>query len=156
MHPNDGRVVSNFIMQALRGMPLTVYGDGAQTRSFCYVDDMIDGLDRLMCSPRDCCGPVNLGNPVECTMLDLAEKIIAITGSHSPIVFRPLPSDDPGRRCPDIALAKSLFGWQSTVDLEEGLRRTVDYFRRPPSTLGTNQHTRIGMTNSSLSQAART
>ena len=130
MHPNDGRVVSNFIMQALREQPITVYGNGLQTRSFCYVDDLIDGIERLMNSPDDCCGPVNLGNPVESTMLELAEKIIRITKSSSRIVFQPLPSDDPAQRCPDITLAKSLFGWGPKVGLDEGLERTVDYFRR--------------------------
>jgi UDP-glucuronate decarboxylase len=130
MHPNDGRVVSNFIMQALREQPITVYGNGLQTRSFCYVDDLIDGFDRLMSSPDDFCGPVNLGNPVESTMLELAEKIIRITKSNSRIVFQPLPSDDPAQRCPDIRLAKSLFGWEPKIGLDEGLERTVDYFMR--------------------------
>jgi len=129
MHPNDGRVVSNFIMQALAGEPVTIYGDGTQTRSFCYVDDLIDGVDRLMSSPDDVCGPVNLGNPVESTMLELAEKIVALTGSSSPIVFRPLPGDDPARRCPDITLARSLLGWEPKVGIDEGLARTVEYFR---------------------------
>ncbi|HYD80439.1 MAG TPA: UDP-glucuronic acid decarboxylase family protein [Paucimonas sp.] len=130
MHPNDGRVVSNFIMQALREQPITIYGNGLQTRSFCYVDDLIDGIDRLMKSPDDVCGPVNLGNPVESTMLELAEKVLAITKSRSRIVFQPLPSDDPLQRCPDIALAKSLFGWEPKTGLDDGLERTVDYFRR--------------------------
>jgi UDP-glucuronate decarboxylase len=141
MHPNDGRVVSNFIMQALRNQPLTIYGDGQQTRSFCYVDDMIDGFDRLMQSPDDFSGPVNLGNPAECTMLQLAERIIAIGKSRSTIVFRPLPSDDPVRRCPDITLAKSLFGWQPKIGLDEGLERTIDYFRQPWPIFGVVQPT---------------
>ncbi|HJW56749.1 MAG TPA: UDP-glucuronic acid decarboxylase family protein [Burkholderiaceae bacterium] len=139
MHPNDGRVVSNFIMQALREQPITIYGNGMQTRSFCYVDDMIDGLDRLMRSPDGICGPVNLGNPTECTMLELAEKIIALTGSHSAIVFRPLPDDDPVRRCPEITLAKSLFGWQPKTGLEEGLQKAIAYFKQSPSILGADQ-----------------
>jgi UDP-glucuronate decarboxylase len=130
MHPNDGRVVSNFIMQALRGEPITVYGDGLQTRSFCYVDDLIDGFDRLMRTPDDFAGPVNLGNPTESTMLELAQKVIALTKSRSPIVFAPLPSDDPVRRCPDISLAKRMLGWEPKVSLDEGLARTVDYFAR--------------------------
>jgi UDP-glucuronate decarboxylase len=130
MHPNDGRVVSNFIMQALANQPLTIYGDGTQTRSFCYVDDMIAGFDRLMQSPDGFSGPVNLGNPVEHTMLELAERIIALSGSRSAIVFKPLPSDDPARRCPDIALAKSELQWEPKISLSEGLGRTIDYFQQ--------------------------
>ncbi|HJV53565.1 MAG TPA: UDP-glucuronic acid decarboxylase family protein [Noviherbaspirillum sp.] len=130
MHPNDGRVVSNFIMQALSGQPLTVYGDGTQTRSFCYVDDLIDGLIRLMLSPEGFCGPVNLGNPVEHTMTELAERVIALCHSRSGIVLRPLPSDDPVRRRPDIALARAMLGWEPALGLQEGLERTVAYFRR--------------------------
>jgi UDP-glucuronate decarboxylase len=129
MHPNDGRVVSNFIMQALAGEPLTIYGDGMQSRSFCYVDDLIDGFDRLMRSPDDFCGPVNLGNPMEYTMLELAESVIRLTGSCSAIVFMPLPSDDPVRRKPDISLAKNFLAWEPRINLKEGLEKTIDYFR---------------------------
>jgi UDP-glucuronate decarboxylase len=130
MHPEDGRVVSNFIMQALAGHPLTVYGDGMQTRSFCYVDDLVDAFIRMMDSPREFCGPVNLGNPEECTMLELAERVIALCGSTSSIVFRPLPGDDPVRRRPDIALARAALRWEPRIGLAEGLGRTIDYFRR--------------------------
>ncbi|MBU1181078.1 MAG: SDR family oxidoreductase [Proteobacteria bacterium] len=129
MHPNDGRVVSNFIMQALRDEPITIYGDGSQTRSFCYVDDLIEGLIRLMNSPDDFTGPVNLGNPVEFTILELARKVIALTGSESKIVFKPLPEDDPKQRKPDITLAIDMLGWQPEVILEEGLKKTIGYFR---------------------------
>lgn len=129
MHPNDGRVVSNFIMQALKGEEITVYGDGKQTRSFCYVDDLVDGLIRLMDSPDDFTGPVNLGNPVEFTILELAEKAIKMTDSKSKISFKPLPSDDPKQRQPDMTLAKEKLGWQPTVKLEDGLVKTIDYFR---------------------------
>ena len=129
MHPEDGRVVSNFIMQALAGEALTIYGDGLQTRSFCYVDDMVDGLIRLMQSPDGFCGPVNLGNPVEHTMLDLAERIITHCKSRSALMFRSLPSDDPVRRRPDIALARNVLEWEPAVGLSEGLQRTVEYFR---------------------------
>jgi UDP-glucuronate decarboxylase len=128
MHPSDGRVVSNFIVQALKGEPLTVYGSGSQTRSFCYVDDMIDGLVRLMDSPDDFVGPVNLGNNAECTILELAEKVIRLTGSHSKIVFKPLPQDDPIKRQPDLALAKEKLGFFPGVTSEEGLLKTVAYF----------------------------
>jgi UDP-glucuronate decarboxylase len=134
MHPNDGRVVSNFIVQALAGEPITVYGDGRQTRSFCYVDDMVDAFIRLLDSPDDFTGPVNVGNPSEITIGELARKVIAMTGSRSELVFRPLPSDDPLQRRPDITLAKSKLGWQPAVALEEGLARTIDYFK---SRLGT-------------------
>jgi UDP-glucuronate decarboxylase len=130
MHPNDGRVVSNFIMQALANEPLTIYGDGSQTRSFCYVDDLIDAFDRLMQSADGFCGPVNLGNPVEYTMLELAESVIALSGSQSDIVFRPLPSDDPVRRRPDIGLARSALEWEPRVGLAEGLQKTIAYFRQ--------------------------
>ena len=130
MHPGDGRVVSNLIMQALKGEPITVYGDGRQTRSFCYVDDMIDAFLTLMASPDGFAGPVNLGNPQECTILDLAERVIDLTGSASPIEHCPLPQDDPNRRMPDIALAREALGWSPAVDLREGLGRTIDYFRR--------------------------
>jgi len=129
MHPNDGRVVSNFIMQALQGENLTVYGDGSQTRSFCYVDDLIDGLVRFMNSPDDLTGPVNLGNPTEFTILELAEKIIRITGSTSKITFRPLPTDDPQQRQPDIIFAREHLGWEPRIVLEQGLRSTIPYFR---------------------------
>ena len=129
MLPNDGRVVSSFIVQALRGEALTIFGDGSQTRSFCYIDDMIDGLILLMNAPREVTGPVNLGNPGEFTMLELAKKVLALVGSDGPIDDRPLPSDDPVRRKPDIGRARELLGWEPTVPLEEGLKRTVEYFR---------------------------
>jgi UDP-glucuronate decarboxylase len=129
MLPNDGRVVSSFIVQALRGEPLTVYGDGSQTRSFCYIDDMVDGLIALMNSPADVTGPVNLGNPSEFTMLELARKVLTLTGSSCPIKHGPLPSDDPVRRKPDISRAADLLGWKPAVELEDGLRQTVGYFR---------------------------
>jgi UDP-glucuronate decarboxylase len=128
MHPNDGRVVSNFIIQALRSEPITVYGKGRQTRSFCYVDDTVEGFLRLMNSDEEFTGPVNLGNPHECTVLELAELIIQLTGSRSKVVFAPLPSDDPARRCPDISLARAMLNWQPTVSLREGLARTIEYF----------------------------
>jgi UDP-glucuronate decarboxylase len=130
MLPNDGRVVSSFIVQALRGEPLTVYGDGLQTRSFCYIDDMVDGLIALMNSAPDITGPINLGNPGEFTMLELARKVLALAGSTAPIEHRPLPSDDPVRRRPDISRAAALLGWKPAVDLDDGLRPTVEYFRR--------------------------
>ena len=128
MHPNDGRVVSNFIVQALKNEPITLYGDGQQTRSFCYVSDMIDGFVRLMDSPDELPGPVNLGNPVEFSMRELAEQVIDLTGSRSPMEYRPLPQDDPRQRKPDIALAKENLGWQPTVQLREGLQHTITYF----------------------------
>jgi UDP-glucuronate decarboxylase len=129
MHPNDGRVVSNFIMQALRGDDITIYGDGRQTRSFCYVDDLIDGMVRMMESDAAAPGPVNIGNPKEFTMLELAQAVVAQTGSRSRIVHRELPQDDPRQRQPDITLARQRLGWEPTVPLEQGLRRTIDYFR---------------------------
>jgi UDP-glucuronate decarboxylase len=129
MHPNDGRVVSNFIVQALSGEPLTVYGDGSQTRSFCYVDDMVSAFVALMQSPSGFTGPVNLGNPVEVTMLDLAEHVLRLTGSKSKLRYLPLPADDPPQRKPEIALAKKELSWTPKVDLEDGLRETVRYFR---------------------------
>jgi UDP-glucuronate decarboxylase len=129
MHHNDGRVVSNFIVQALKGEPITIYGSGRQTRSFCYVDDLIDGLIRLMNSPDDFTGPVNLGNPAEVTVRDLAAQIIRLVRSSSRVEHHALPEDDPLRRKPDISLAKLALHWQPTVPLEEGLRRTIDYFR---------------------------
>lgn len=129
MHPNDGRVVSNFIVQALTGREITVYGDGSQTRSFCYVDDLVEGLVRMMNGPGDFPGPVNLGNPTEFTILELAEEAIRLTGSASRIVFKPLPLDDPLQRRPDITLARKSLNWAPETDLETGLERTVDYFR---------------------------
>lgn len=128
MHPNDGRVVSNFIVQALRGQSITIYGDGKQTRSFCYVDDLVDGLVRLMNSAEGFTGPVNLGNPGEFTILELAEKVIDLTGSRSELVFNPLPSDDPTQRQPNISLAKEKLDWEPKVPLEVGLGKTIDYF----------------------------
>ncbi len=128
MHPNDGRVVSSFIVQALRGDPITIFGDGQQTRSFCYVTDLIDGLVKLMATPSDVTGPINLGNPTEMTMLELAERIIGLAGSKSKLVFKPLPEDDPRQRQPDISRAKSLLDWTPTVNVEEGLRHTIEYF----------------------------
>jgi UDP-glucuronate decarboxylase len=129
MHPNDGRVVSNFILQALKGEPITVYGKGEQTRSFCFVDDLVDGLIGLMQTPEEVIGPMNLGNPRESTILELAETIIRLTGSRSRIEFKPLPMNDPRRRRPDITLARTIMGWEPRVPLEEGLSRTIDYFR---------------------------
>jgi len=129
MHPDDGRVVSNFIVQALKGEAITVYGDGSQTRSFCYADDLIEAFVRFMNSRDDFTGPVNLGNPGEFTILELAEKVIRLTGSSSEIVFRPLPSDDPKQRRPNIALAKEKLGWEPRIPLEEGLRHTIAYFQ---------------------------
>jgi UDP-glucuronate decarboxylase len=128
MHPNDGRVVSNFVLQALQNEPLTIYGDGSQTRSFCYVDDLIEAFVRLMNTPDEVTGPMNLGNPAEFTIRELAEKIIKLTGSRSELVFRPLPSDDPCQRRPDIRLAKSTLAWEPTVALEEGLQPTIEFF----------------------------
>jgi UDP-glucuronate decarboxylase len=133
MLPNDGRVVSNFIIQALRGQDITLYGDGSQTRAFCYVDDLIEGFVRLMATGDEVTGPVNLGNPLEITVRQLAERIVAMTGSRSRIVHQPLPQDDPRQRCPDIGRARALLDWQPTVALEAGLRRTIDYFE---ATLG--------------------
>ncbi len=130
MHPNDGRVVSNFIVQALRGQPITVYGDGQQSRSFCYVSDLVASLIALMDAPDEMTGPVNLGNPTEFTILELAEMVIAMTGSKSKIEFKPLPEDDPRRRQPDISLAKEKLGWQPQTPLEEGLERTIAYFKK--------------------------
>lgn len=129
MHPKDGRVVSNFIVQALRGDDITIYGDGQQTRSFCYVDDMIEGFVRMMNSPQGFTGPVNLGNPNEFTMLELAEKVLALVGGKSKLAFMPLPTDDPKQRQPDISLAKSKLDWQPTVALEDGLKETIKYFK---------------------------
>ncbi|MDE1150126.1 MAG: SDR family oxidoreductase [Azospirillaceae bacterium] len=130
MYPDDGRVVSNFIVQALRGMPITLYGDGRQTRSFCYVDDLIEGIVRLMAADNDLTGPINLGNPAECTMVELAQAVIRKTGSSSRLVHHPLPADDPLRRRPDIRQAGALLGWEPTVSLDQGLDRTIAYFRQ--------------------------
>ena len=129
MHPDDGRVVSNFIVQALRGKPITIYGDGSQTRSFCYVSDLIDGLMALMETSDDVTGPVNLGNPREMTIRELAEQIITMTGPKSELVEKPLPGDDPTQRCPDISRAKSQLGWSPAVALEDGLEKTIGYFK---------------------------
>jgi len=128
MHPDDGRVVSNFIVQALRDEPITVFGDGDQTRSFCYVSDMVDGLVRLMASPDGVTGPMNLGNPSECTISELATTIIDLVGSRSRMAYRPLPADDPKQRCPDVREAAKTLGWRSTVTLHDGLRDTILYF----------------------------
>jgi UDP-glucuronate decarboxylase len=130
MHVHDGRVVSNFIVQALRGEPITIYGDGSQTRSFCYVDDLVDALVRLMGTPDEVTGPINLGNPAELTVKGLAERVVELTGSRSRIEYRPLPEDDPKQRQPDIALARSTLGWEPTTPLGEGLAKTVAYFDR--------------------------
>jgi UDP-glucuronate decarboxylase len=128
MHPNDGRVVSNFIVQALNNEPITIYGKGQQTRSFCYVDDLIEGFVRLMGTPESITGPINLGNPGEFTIRELAEKVIALTGSRSKLVHRPLPADDPMQRQPDITLARTALGWEPKIRLEDGLKKTIDYF----------------------------
>jgi len=130
MHPNDGRVVSNFIMQALRGEPITIYGDGSQTRSFCYVDDLVEALIRLMDTADNVTGPINLGNPGEFTIRELAEKIVALSGSRSKIMLHPLPSDDPKQRKPDISRAQSLLGWSPAIALDEGLKKTLAYFEQ--------------------------
>ena len=128
MHPNDGRVVSNFIVQALQGEPITLFGDGSQTRAFCFVQDLVEGFVRLMATGDEVTGPVNLGNPHEIQVRELAERIIKLTGSKSEIVFRPLPQDDPTQRCPDITLARELLGWEPTVALDDGLTKTIEYF----------------------------
>ena len=128
MHPNDGRVVSNFIVQALKGEPITVYGEGSQTRSFCYVDDMIEAFVRLMATADDFVGPINVGNPGEFTILELAKSVIELIGSKSEVIFKPLPSDDPTQRCPNIALAKEKLGWEPKVKLKEGLVHAIAYF----------------------------
>ena len=130
MHPNDGRVVSNFIVASLKGEPITIYGDGQQTRSFCYVDDLIDGMVRLMETAPDFTGPVNVGNPTEFTIRELAEKVIALVGGKSKLEFRPLPQDDPRQRKPDIGLAERALGWSPRVALDDGLRETIAYFRQ--------------------------
>jgi UDP-glucuronate decarboxylase len=130
MHPNDGRVVSNFIMQALRNEPITLYGEGTQTRAFCYVDDLIDGFVALMAAPDDVTGPINLGNPVETSVAELADRVIALTGSRSTITRHPLPVDDPVQRCPEIAQARAVLGWQPRTELDTGLTRTIAYFEK--------------------------
>jgi UDP-glucuronate decarboxylase len=129
MHPNDGRVVSNFIVQALQGKSITIYGDGSQTRSFCYVDDLVEGLVRMMNSGDDCVGPINLGNPSEVTIGELAREIIAMSGSSSELIFHPLPADDPTRRCPNIDRARDLLGWEPKISRQNGLHGTINYFR---------------------------
>ena len=129
MHPDDGRVVSNFIVQALKGEPITIYGDGSQTRSFCFVDDLVNGLVRLMEADNTITGPVNLGNPVEMTIRELAEQVIEMTGAKSELIEKPLPSDDPTQRCPDINRAKTQLGWVPSVALEDGLKRTIQHFK---------------------------
>ena len=129
MQPHDGRVVSNFIMQALQGKDITIYGDGSQTRSFCYVDDLIEGLLELMQTSDGFTGPVNLGNPQEFSIIELAESILKLTNSKSQIVYQPLPADDPTQRQPDITLAKTTMGWEPQVPLEEGLKRTIEYYK---------------------------
>lgn len=130
MHPNDGRVVSNFIVQALMGEDITIYGDGSQTRSFCYVDDLVEGFISLMASNDDITGPVNLGNPGEFTMIELAEKVISKTKSDSKIIFLPLPEDDPKQRCPDISFAEKNLNWRPRISLDDGLEKTIDYFQQ--------------------------
>jgi UDP-glucuronate decarboxylase len=130
MHPNDGRVISNFILQALRNDPITIYGEGAQTRAFCYVDDLIEASVKLMGTENDFIGPVNLGNPHELTIREIAQKIISLTGSRSTLKYKPLPSDDPAQRCPDITLARARLNWQPRIPLEEGLKRTILYFEK--------------------------
>jgi UDP-glucuronate decarboxylase len=128
MHPDDGRVVSNFIVQALRGQDITIFGDGMQTRAFCYVDDLIEGFVRMMATDDSVTGPINLGNPVEMPMVELARRVIELTGAKSKLVFRPLPEDDPMQRCPDITKAQQILGWQPQVAITEGLQRTIQYF----------------------------
>jgi len=128
MHPNDGRVVSNFIVQALQGKDITIYGDGKQTRSFQYIDDLINGMIKMMESSNEFIGPVNIGNPNEFTILELAQKVIEMVGSKSKLIYKPLPSDDPMQRCPDISLAKNELNWQPMIQLEDGLIKTIEYF----------------------------
>jgi UDP-glucuronate decarboxylase len=135
MHPNDGRVVSNFIVQALNDEPITIYGDGSQTRSFCFVSDLIEGFLRLMAASDDVTGPINLGNQREMTILDLARLVVSMTGSRSKIEFRPLPVDDPVQRRPDTTRAREILGWQPKVGLEEGLGLTIEYFERRMKTV---------------------
>jgi UDP-glucuronate decarboxylase len=135
MYPYDGRVVSNFIVQALKNEDITIYGDGSQTRSFCYVDDLIDALITMMDTAEGFTGPVNVGNPSEFTMIELAQLVIRLTGTRSRLLFRPLPEDDPRQRKPDITLARDKLGWEPVVDLEEGIRRTIKYFMSLPATV---------------------
>jgi UDP-glucuronate decarboxylase len=130
MHPNDGRVVSNFIVQALEGRPITLYGDGSQTRSFCYVDDLIEAFVRIMATGDDVTGPINIGNPREMTVRELAEMVVRMVGSKSEIIYQPLPADDPLQRQPNISLAKEKLGWEPKLSLEHGLERTIAYFRK--------------------------
>ena len=139
MHPNDGRVVSNFVMQALRGDDITIYGDGKQTRSFCYVDDLIEAMIRVMATPDDFTGPINIGNPKEFTIRELAEQVVALTGSTSRLVFKPLPIDDPKQRQPDIALAKETIDWSPSVELKAGLEKTISYFKAQLHTANVGQ-----------------
>jgi UDP-glucuronate decarboxylase len=139
MHPNDGRVVSNFVVQALRAEPITIYGDGSQTRSFCYVDDLIEGFLRLMNASSEVTGPINIGNPTEFTILELAELVLSLTGSRSPIIRMPLPQDDPVHRRPDISKARNMLKWEPKVQLREGLSRTIDYFDRLLTASSTNR-----------------
>ncbi len=139
MHPNDGRVVSNFIVQALNNAPITLYGDGTQTRAFCYVDDLIEGFLALMAAADDITGPINLGNPIETSVAELADLVIALTGSRSAITYRPLPVDDPVQRCPDIAQARAVLGWEPRIALKDGLERTVAYFDNLLSQHGRNR-----------------
>lgn len=139
MHPSDGRVVSNFIIQALAGAPITIYGDGSQTRSFCYVSDLVEGWLRLMDTPAGFTGPVNIGNPNEFTMLELAERVIELTGSSSQLKYLPLPKDDPTQRQPDIAIARSRLGWEPSVQLREGLSRTIAYFTQSAADMGEDE-----------------
>ena len=129
MRPDDGRVISNFIVQALHGEPITIYGDGSQTRSFCFVDDLIDGIVKLMDAPDEVTGPMNLGNPTEFTIAQLADLVVKMTGAKSQIEYRPLPTDDPMQRCPDISLAKRALGWEPTIPLAKGLEQTIAYFK---------------------------
>jgi UDP-glucuronate decarboxylase len=140
MHPNDGRVVSNFIVQALRNEPITIFGEGRQTRAFCYVDDLIEGCVRLMNAPDDMTGPVNLGTPIEITILELAKKIIDLTGSRSQLAYEKLPADDPIQRCPDINLARAKLGWEPKVSIDTGLKRTIEYFEGALKTPATAAH----------------
>jgi UDP-glucuronate decarboxylase len=143
MHPNDGRVVSNFIVQALRGEPITLYGDGGQTRAFCFVSDLVDGFVRMMGTSDEVTGPVNMGNPHEISVRELAEHIIRLTGSASSIVYQPLPQDDPTQRCPDITLARRVLGWEPTVALDDGLQQTIAYFENLLSKHGNNAVTAV-------------
>ena len=157
MHPNDGRVVSNFIVQALKGEPITIYGDGSQTRCFCYVDDLIEGFLRLMASPDDVTGPINIGNPGEFTIRELAEKVLELTGSRSEIVHRPLPENDPMQRQPDIARAKALLGWEPTIALEAGAEEDHRLLRRPAGRAGRGSRLRPGRSRAAgRAQRART